>query len=74
MTHSGGKPHAVGDRGQRYEVRATGWPTAGESVIAWTDSKELADKRAESVLTAPSCTASRVVDRGNLVTREDYPR
>lgn len=20
MTHSGGKPHAVGDRGQRYEV------------------------------------------------------
>lgn len=63
MTHSGGKPHAVGDNGQRYEVRATGWPLAGESVIAWTNDKASADARAASILKAPSCTASRVIDR-----------
>jgi hypothetical protein len=63
MTHSGGKPHIVGDQGQRYEVRAIGWPDDGESVISWTDSKGRAESVATSILTAPGCTASRVVDR-----------
>lgn len=36
MTHSGGKPHTnVGDRDQRYEIRATGYPKDAESVIGW---------------------------------------
>lgn len=30
MTHSGGKPHTnIGDHGQRYEVRSTGYPKYG---------------------------------------------
>lgn len=32
MTHSGGKPHAVGDRGQRYEVRMAGYPMPDQPV------------------------------------------
>lgn len=33
MTHSGGKPHTnVGDRGQRYELRVTGYPKPEETV------------------------------------------
>lgn len=63
MTHSGGKPHIVGDKGQRYEVRAAGYPTGGVHVIAWTDSKERADSIATSILTAPGCTNSNVIDR-----------
>ena len=37
MTHSGGKPHNVGDRGQRYEVRADGYPHPGDNAIGWCD-------------------------------------
>ncbi len=63
MTHSGGKPHNVGDKGQRYEVRATGYPKPGVNVIGWNNSKEGADRMASAILTAPGCTASEVIDR-----------
>jgi hypothetical protein len=63
MTHSGGRPHAVGDKGQRYEIRATGYPAGGEHVIGWTDRMDRAESIAASILKAPSCTASRIIDR-----------
>ena len=53
----------MGDNGQRYEVRATGYPADGEHVIAWTDHKDRAESIAASILKAPSCTASHVIDR-----------
>jgi hypothetical protein len=63
MTHSGGKPHNVGDHGQRFEVRATGYPKAGENVIGWSDTIEGADVMAGSIRRAPSCTSTTIYDR-----------
>ena len=63
MTHSGGKPHNIGDRGQRYEVRATGWPKDGESAVGWTDDLKHAEKMASSILKAPSCAAAAIIER-----------
>lgn len=64
MTHSGGKPHATGDRGQRYEVRVTGWPNEGKTgVLGWTDDLARADKMAASIRKAPGCTSTEIFDR-----------
>ena len=66
MTHSGGKPHTnVGDRGQRYEIRMTGYgPNApGESVLGWADTPGAAQDMMDAILTAPGCTGARVIDR-----------
>jgi hypothetical protein len=44
MTHSGGKPHSnVGDRGQRYEGCASGYPKAEQTVIGWSEGIEGAE-------------------------------
>lgn len=64
MTHSGGKPHTnIGDRGQRYEVRATGYPKDGESVIGWSDTLDGADQMAAAIRLAPSCQSTLIFDR-----------
>ena len=65
MTHSGGQPHTnIGDRGQRYEVRATGYPKEDEeSVVGWASSIESADKLAASIRKAPGCTSTSIFDR-----------
>lgn len=65
MTHSGGKPHTnIGDLGQRYEIRATGYPRKDEeSVIGWAQDLKHAQEMADSILKAPSCTSTRIIDR-----------
>lgn len=64
MTHSGGKPHTnVGDIGQRYEVRATGYPKAEEWVIGWSDTLEGSDEIASAIRQAPGCTSTTIYDR-----------
>lgn len=64
MTHSGGKPHTnVGDRGQRYEVRATGYPKAEKSRIGWSDTIDGAEKMAAAIRLAPGCTSTEIYDR-----------
>lgn len=63
MTHSGGKPHNVGDKGQRYEVRATGWPKEGQSVIGWCSTLEGAYGMHAAVNKAPGCTSTEIFDR-----------
>lgn len=63
MTHSGGKPHSVGDRGRRYEVRATGYPVSGETVIGWSETKEGAYKMAQAIRKAPGCLSTTIFDR-----------
>ncbi len=67
MIHSGGQPHTnVGDRGQRYEVRATGYPKPDqESVIGWVSTLAGAEQLAKTILLAPSCTGATVFDRVN---------
>jgi len=64
MTHSGGKPHAVGDRGQRYEVSAHGWPKdQTDNVIGWCDTLDGAERMMTATLKAPGCTSAKIFDR-----------
>lgn len=64
MSHSGGRPHTnVGDRGQRYEVRATGYPKRDEAVIGWAGTLEDADELASAIRQAPGCTSTTIFDR-----------
>ncbi len=64
MTHAGGKPHAnVGDRSQRYEIRATGYPKQGESVIGWSNDIDGAEKMASAIRKAPGCICIVIFDR-----------
>lgn len=64
MTHSGGKPHNVGDKGQRYEVRATGYPKENHmSVIGWSDDVVGAERMMKAILLAPRCTSAEIFDR-----------
>lgn len=57
-------PKLIGDRGQRYELHATGWPKAGDNVIGWSDFKwKLADKGHALLTTNPAVTAAFILDR-----------
>jgi hypothetical protein len=73
MTHSGGKPHTnVGDCGQRYEVRAVGYPNEGDNVIGWSDGEAAAYRTFSAILKAPGCTSATIFDREeqrNVITR-----
>lgn len=56
--------HQVGDKGQRYEVRATGWPVEGQELpVALTDDLAKAERMARSIRSAPSCTSTVIFDR-----------
>lgn len=63
MTHSGGKPHTnIGDKGQRYEIRAIN--TQGvESVIGWATTVEGAHSMASAWRMTPSCLSTTIYDR-----------
>lgn len=64
MTHSGGQPHTnVGDRGQRFEVRAHGYPKDGWSVIGWCTGIEAAREMAKAIRMAPGCDGTEIFDR-----------
>lgn len=63
MTHSGGKPHEVGDRGQRYEVSFFNPETNERQVLGWTNSVEAARSMADGVDAHPSWEFPRVTDR-----------
>lgn len=63
MTHSGGKPHAVGDRGQRYEVSFFDPATNERRVLGWTDDAEAARGMADGVDAHPSWDFPCVTDR-----------
>jgi hypothetical protein len=69
MTHSGGKPHTnVGDKGQRYEVLANGYPkNETDNVIGWSDTLEGAGQMMAAILQAPGCTSARIYDRQEKV-------
>lgn len=55
---------SVGDKGQRFEICADGYPLEGKRcVIGWTDKLEDAASMATSTLQAPGCTRVAVRDR-----------
>ena len=64
MTHSGGKPHTnIGDRGQRYEIRSTGYPKDEKSVVGWAETLEGADDMLKAFRQAPGCIRVEIFDR-----------
>jgi hypothetical protein len=64
VTHSGGRPHTnIGDRGQRFEVRATGYPKEEESIVGWSPTVEGAAAMADAIGKAPGCTSTMIFDR-----------
>lgn len=63
MTHSGGKPHAVGDRGQRYEVSFFNPATNERQVLGWTDDLDAARRMADGVDQHPAWEFPWVTDR-----------
>lgn len=53
----------VGDKGQRYEVRANGYPAPGFQPIGWSEFKDRAEAMARAIRKAPSCKSTEVWDR-----------
>ena len=63
MTHSGGKPHAVGDRGQRYEVSYVDLNDAERKVFGWCETMEGAKAYCDSIDLHPSMSMAEIEDR-----------
>lgn len=62
MTHSGGKPHNVGDKGQRFEVRYID-DGGAEKVFGWSNDLSGAAKMVGSIALAPAMQKPMIVDR-----------
>jgi hypothetical protein len=63
MTHSGGKPHAVGDRGQRYEITVYDEELQQRRVLGWAESEEAAYGMAQAAEKRPSWSKAEVNER-----------
>lgn len=63
MTHSGGKPHTVGDRGQRYEVTYFDERTNTRKIFGWSDTTDGAQAMAEAIELHPSMQFPQIRDR-----------
>lgn len=63
MTHSGGKPHAVGDKGQRFEVSVYDEAKGERVVLGWSDDAKVASEMAASAEIRPSWKFANVRDR-----------
>jgi len=63
MTHSGGKPHAVGDLGQRYEVTYFDSAANARKVLGWSETADGAQRMADSIEAHPSWQFAQIRDR-----------
>ena len=63
MTHSGGKPHRVGDMGQRYEVTFFDPEANRRKVLGWTVTAKDARRMADAVESHPSWQYPQIWDR-----------
>ncbi len=63
MTIDGGKPHAVGDKGQRYEVSFYDPATNSRRVLGWCATAEGAQQMADGIEHHPSWAFPWVTDR-----------
>lgn len=63
MTHSGGKPHAVGDKGQQFEVTFFDPNTDTRKVLGWSDTMRGAAQLASCVEAHPSWDFAQIRDR-----------
>lgn len=63
MTHSGGKPHPTGDRGQRFEISYWSKAYHRRMIFGWSDNVAGAVAMAESINLNPSMTHPEIKDR-----------
>jgi hypothetical protein len=63
MTINGGKPHAVGDRGQRFEVTFFNPATFKRQVLGWCETREDADKIVATMRDHPVWEQFQIEDR-----------
>lgn len=56
-------PDHIGDKDQRYEVIAYGWPTSGKCVVGWAEKLKGAVKLLRIASTAPGFQKGYVRDR-----------
>lgn len=63
MTINGGQPHAVGDRGQRYEVTFFNPATRKRQVLGWASTLEGAEGMVAGIYKHPAWEQPRVEDR-----------
>ena len=63
MTINGGQPHAVGDKGQRYEVTYFDPQANCRKVLGWSDTAEGAQRMADGVEKHPSWQYPWITDR-----------
>jgi hypothetical protein len=63
MTHSGGKSHAVGDRGQRYEVTVFDEELGERRVFGWAEDELAAHHMGQTAIKRPSWKDYKVRDR-----------
>jgi hypothetical protein len=70
MTINGGKPHAIGDRGQRYEVTFFNPATFTRQVLGWSSTMEGAESMASGIDKHPVWEQPQIVDRGPCALKE----
>jgi hypothetical protein len=63
MTWGGGKPHQVGDRGQRYEVSVMDAEKNERIIVGWVNDKSAAERWAVAACLRPSWYHGQVRDR-----------
>ncbi len=63
MTHSGGKEHKGGDRGQRYEVTYFSSGENKRKVFGWSETLEGVQAMHESINLHPTMTSPETRDR-----------
>lgn len=63
MTHSGGKEHEVGDRGQRYEVGYYSMVENKRKILGWTDTWQGAKRMEKSINLRHNMESPHIRDR-----------
>lgn len=63
VTINGGQPHAVGDRGQRYEVTFLDPGENVRKVFGWSETQKGAQTMVSSIEKHPSWQEPRIIDR-----------
>lgn len=61
----------IGDKGQRFEVRAVKWPSTGESIVGWTNDAERAAEMTKAARRTPNCSRAWIIDREATSNTED---
>lgn len=63
MTHSGGMPHEVGDRGQRFEVSFYDPDQNKRRTLGWSETIESARQMAAAIESHPRWQFVQILDR-----------